>query len=72
MPSLGLRFDRASFPEVKDFTVKLVRLARTLDADVLTSDISQIQMASIEDRAYHQPQLSFKFTQTAHGNRRAL
>ena len=45
---LGLRFNDTDFPEVKDITSKLVRLARLVDANILTADISRVQMASIE------------------------
>jgi uncharacterized protein YacL len=36
------------FPDVKETQGKLLRLARLLDANLLTADISRIQMASIE------------------------
>lgn len=45
---LGLRFNDTDFPEVKDTTSKFIRLARLLDANILTADISRVQMASIE------------------------
>ena len=45
---LHLRFNDTDFPEVRDAQNKLVRLARLLDANLLTADISRIQMASIE------------------------
>lgn len=48
IPSLELRFNDTDFPEVKDSTGKLIRLARLLDANILTADISRIQMATIE------------------------
>ena len=48
LPHLGLRFNDTDFPEVKDTTSKLIRLARLLDANILTSDISRVQIASIE------------------------
>jgi uncharacterized protein YacL len=37
---LGLRFNDTDFPEIKEITVKLTRLARLLDANLLTADIT--------------------------------
>ncbi len=48
MPNLGLRYHDTDFPEVKDITSKLIRLSRLLDCNILTADISRVQMASIE------------------------
>lgn len=48
LPSLGLRYNDTDFPEVKDITSKFVRLARLIDGNILTADISRVQMASIE------------------------
>lgn len=48
IPSLELRFNETDFPEVKDTTGKLTRLARLLDANILSADISRVQMASVE------------------------
>lgn len=48
MPNLGLRFDETNFPKMSDMTAKMVRLARYLDANVLTADISRVQMSSFE------------------------
>lgn len=45
---LELRFNDTDFPEVKDTIGKMIRLARLLDANILTADISRVQMASIE------------------------
>ncbi len=47
--TLGLRFNDTDFPEVKDTTSKSIRLARLIDANILTADISRVQIASIED-----------------------
>jgi len=46
--TLGMRFNDTDFPEVKDITSKFIRLARLIDANILTADISRVQMASIE------------------------
>ncbi|MCB1107389.1 MAG: TRAM domain-containing protein [Chlamydiia bacterium] len=48
LPDLGLRFNDTDFPEVKDTTSKFIRLARLIDGNILTADISRVQMASIE------------------------
>ena len=48
MSHLGLRYNDTDFPETKEQVGKLVRLARLIDGNILTSDISQIQVASIE------------------------
>ena len=48
LDTLGIRFNDTDFPEVKDTTSKLIRLARLIDANILTADISRVQMASIE------------------------
>lgn len=48
LPDLGLRYNDTDFPEVKDPMGKMIRLARLLDANILTADISRIQMAAIE------------------------
>ncbi|MBY0529472.1 MAG: PIN/TRAM domain-containing protein [Rhabdochlamydiaceae bacterium] len=48
IPELDLRFNDTDFPEVKDTHGKLVRLARLLDANIMTADISRVQMSSIE------------------------
>lgn len=47
-PGLELRFNDTDFPDVKETQGKLLRLARLLDANLLTADISRVQMASIE------------------------
>jgi uncharacterized protein YacL len=46
--NLHLRYQDTEFPEVKEMTGKILRLARLLDADVLSADINRIQMAQIE------------------------
>jgi uncharacterized protein YacL len=48
VPELELRFNDTDFPDVKDTQGKLLRLARLLDANLITADISRIQIASIE------------------------
>lgn len=48
IPDLALRLNDTDFPEVKDMQGKLIRLARLLDANILSADISRVQTASIE------------------------
>lgn len=48
LPDLDMRFSDTDFPEVKDSMAKMIRLARLLDANVLTADISRIQTSTIE------------------------
>ncbi len=48
VPNLELRYNDTDFPEVKDLMGKIVRLARLLDANILSGDISRVQMATIE------------------------
>lgn len=48
LPELGLRHNDTDFPEVKDPMGKMIRLARLFDANIMTADISRIQMATIE------------------------
>jgi len=45
---LNLRYNDTDFPETRDHVGKLIRLSRLLDANVLTSDISRIDVASVE------------------------
>lgn len=47
-PELGLRYQETDFPEVKEVTDKVLRLARLLDASVLSADINRVQMAQVE------------------------
>ncbi|SCA63799.1 Uncharacterized PIN and TRAM-domain containing protein YacL [Chlamydiales bacterium SCGC AG-110-M15] len=46
--SINLVFSDTDFPELKDPMDKFVRLARLLDANILTADINRIQMSSTE------------------------
>ena len=48
LPSLGLRLNDTDFPEVKEPFAKLTRLGRLLDANILTADISRIQISALE------------------------
>ena len=47
-PGLDLRFNDTDFPEAKDPINKMIRLSRLLDANMLTADISRVQIASVE------------------------
>jgi len=48
LPTLEPRYNDTDFAEIKDQTGKLLRLARLLDANILSADISRIESASIE------------------------
>ena len=48
LDSLGVRFNDTDFPEVNDLTSKIVRLARLMDSNIITADITRVQMATIE------------------------
>ncbi len=48
LPELDLRHSDTDFPDIKDPMNKMIRLARLLDANILTADISRIQMADID------------------------
>jgi uncharacterized protein YacL len=45
---LGLRYNDTDFPDVKDQAGKLVRLARLLDASILSADTSRLQTSTAE------------------------
>lgn len=48
LQNLEIRFNDTDFPEVKDIGSKFIRLARLIDANILTADINRAQMGSIE------------------------
>lgn len=48
IPELEIRYNDTDFPEVKDSLGKMVRLARLLDANIITADPSQTQIPAIE------------------------
>lgn len=48
IPELSLRYSDTDFPDVKDPMGKMVRLARLLDSNIMTADISRLQMGAIE------------------------
>lgn len=48
LPEFHLRYQDTDFPDVKEVTGKILRLARLLDADVLSADINRVQMAQVE------------------------
>lgn len=63
MSDLELRYNDTDFHEVKDPWSKMIRLARLADANILTADISQIQIPSIEGLRFinlHELSKSFK------------
>ena len=46
--NLNLRYSETDFAEFKDTTLKFVRLARILDASILTADLNRIEQSTIE------------------------
>lgn len=48
MPFLELRYIDTDFPEIKDPTSKLIRLARMNDANIFTADMNRIQQSAHE------------------------
>lgn len=48
LTGLEMRFNDTDFPEVSDSMSKLLRLARLLDGNILTADISRVQISAIE------------------------
>lgn len=48
IPGLNLRYNDTDFPEIKDQTGKLARLAKLLDANILSADVSKIRTTDIE------------------------
>lgn len=48
MPTLGMRYTDTDLPDIKDPVLKLSRVARLIDANVLTADISRIQQSEVE------------------------
>lgn len=47
-PELKLRKDETEFHDIKDPCQKLIKLARTLDANILTADLTKVQQSTIE------------------------
>lgn len=48
LPEVEMKINDTDFPDVKETQGKLIRLARLLDANLLSGDINRVQMASIE------------------------
>lgn len=48
VPNVEIRYADMDFPEAKDHITKLVRLARLMDAHLMTADMSRIRQSSIE------------------------
>jgi uncharacterized protein YacL len=48
LPGLELRYNDTDFPEVKESFAKLLKLARLLDANLLTADPARIQTTQVE------------------------
>jgi uncharacterized protein YacL len=48
LPGFGIRFNETDFPEIKDISQKIVRLARLVDANIFTSESKQYQLSGAE------------------------
>jgi uncharacterized protein YacL len=48
IPEFTIRFNDTDFPEIADQQSKLIRLARLLESNILTADITRIQVPTIE------------------------
>jgi uncharacterized protein YacL len=48
IPDLGMRFTEINYADIKDPMLRLVRIARQLNANVLTADISRLQQSEVE------------------------
>ena len=48
IPTLGLKIIDTDFPDIKESSAKLVKLARSLDANLLSADINRVQQAEIQ------------------------
>ena len=48
IPSLELRYSEIDFPEMGDSSLKLIQLARHIDANIITSDLSRFQQGATE------------------------
>jgi uncharacterized protein YacL len=48
MSHLEMRYNDTDFPEIKDSMTKMTRLAKLIDANILTADTNQIQIPPIE------------------------
>lgn len=48
MAHVGLRYAETDFPEAKDMNTKLIRLARLMNASIMTADMNRVEQSSIE------------------------
>lgn len=48
LPNLNLRFVNNDYPEITDTNQKLIRLARALEANILSSDLTKVQLPAVE------------------------
>jgi uncharacterized protein YacL len=49
LPNLELRYTDTDIPDIKEPLEKMVKLARVMDANILTADVGQIQQSMVED-----------------------
>lgn len=48
LPTLDMRFSETDYADTKDQTAKLIQLARMLDSNIITADMTRIQQSAIE------------------------
>jgi uncharacterized protein YacL len=48
IPALEMRYDETDFPELKDSLSKITRLARMLDASIMTADLNRVQQSACD------------------------
>ena len=48
LPSLDMKYNDTDFPDIKDLQGKIFKLARLLDTNILTADITRVESTSIE------------------------
>lgn len=48
IPTLGMKVVETDFPDIKDLPGKLIKLARSLDANILSAEINRVQQAEIQ------------------------
>lgn len=48
LPTLGLITVKTDFPEIRDVTTKCIRLARSMDAYILTAEMGRVQQSEID------------------------
>jgi len=48
IPELGLHYEEVEYPPTDDSFAQLIKLARVIDANILTADLSQVKIPTVE------------------------